>query len=41
VWFVGLCVFNPTGLFFNSNVMHDEDSHAPGTWHWPERVGEK
>lgn len=41
VWFVGLCVFNPTGLFFNQNVMHDEDSRAAGTWHWPERVGEK
>lgn len=39
---VGLCVINPTGLFFhdldNGGVKHDEDTKAPGTWHWPERV---
>jgi hypothetical protein len=34
---VGLCVFNPTGLFFNRAIEHDSDSHG-GTWHWPERV---
>lgn len=34
---VGLCVMNPTGLFFNSNILYDEGK-APGTWHWPERV---
>lgn len=39
----GLCVVNPTGLFFHSladgGVMHHE-SETPqgGTWHWPERV---
>jgi hypothetical protein len=36
---VGLCVFNPTGLFFNTAVQ-DEHDHAGGTWHWPERVGD-
>ena len=34
---VGLCILNPTGLFFNENVLYDE-SKKPGTWHWPERV---
>lgn len=36
---VGLCVLNPTGLFFHESV---PCSHAAnregGTWHWPERV---
>lgn len=36
---VGLCVMNPTGLFFNRGVEHDEESKAGGTWHWPEREG--
>jgi hypothetical protein len=35
---VALCVMNPTGLFFNTAVEHDEDGKAGGTWHWPERV---
>ena len=35
---VGLCVLNPTGLFFNRGVPQDETGHAGGTWHWPERV---
>ena len=35
---VGLCVLNPTGQFFNRGVRHDEDDHAGGTWHWPERI---
>jgi len=35
---VALCVFNPTGLFFNQDVRHDEGKGS-GTWHWPERVG--
>ena len=35
---VGLCVLNPTGQFFVRGVRHDEDEHAGGTWHWPERV---
>lgn len=34
---VSLCVFNPTGLWFNQNVPYDVDK-TPGTWHWPERV---
>lgn len=35
---VGLCVLNPTGLFFHEDVMEDENDHAGGTWHWPEHV---
>ena len=34
---VSLAVLNPTGLFFDHGIEHDEDQ-APGTWHWPERV---
>jgi hypothetical protein len=34
---VGLAVLNPGGMFFNRDVVYDEDS-APGTWHWPARV---
>jgi hypothetical protein len=34
---VGVCVLNPTGLFFNRNVPFDE-TNKPGSWHWPERV---
>ncbi len=34
---VGVMVANPTGLFFNRGIKHDE-GRAPGTWHWPERV---
>ena len=37
---VGLAVLNPTGMFFNRDVEHDEDGKAGGTWHWPERVEE-
>ena len=36
---VSLCVLNPTGMFFNVGVLHDE-SATSGTWHWPERVDE-
>jgi len=35
---VGLMVANPTGLFFNRTVVHDEESKRGGTWHWPERA---
>lgn len=35
---VGLCVLNPTGMFFNRTVPHDESGEGFGTWHWPERV---
>lgn len=34
---VALGVLNPTGLFFNECVVHDEDDKRGGTWHWPER----
>lgn len=34
---VGLCVLNPTGLFFNRGIPYDE-AKSPGSWHWPERV---
>ncbi|MGH3992154.1 MAG: hypothetical protein ACRDSN_06765 [Pseudonocardiaceae bacterium] len=37
---LGLCVMNPTGLFFNAGVRYDETAEAGGTWHWPERVEE-
>jgi hypothetical protein len=46
--FVGLCVLNPTGQFFNPAVPYDEwDGTEPlahlaepqgGSWHWPERT---
>lgn len=35
--FVGLCVLNPTGMFFNLAVPYDAGGSG-GTWHWPERV---
>jgi len=35
---VGLCVLNPLGMFFCLASEQDEDGHAPGSWHWPERV---
>jgi hypothetical protein len=39
---VGLCVLNPTGQFFHSlaagGSWHQENEHASGSWHWPERV---
>lgn len=34
---VGLCILNPTGMFFTQGVPYDA-AGAPGTWHWPERV---
>jgi hypothetical protein len=37
---VGLAVLNPTGMFFNRTIPHDEDDKSGGTWHWPERVAE-
>lgn len=30
---VGLCVLNPTGLFFREDVPYDPNA-TPGTWHW-------
>lgn len=36
---VGLFVANPTGIFLNQHVPHNETSEQRGgTWHWPERV---
>jgi hypothetical protein len=35
---VGLCVLNPTGMFFNRGVVFDPTATAPGSWHWPERA---
>jgi len=34
---VGVCVMNPTGLFFNRHIPYDEGK-KPGSWHFPERV---
>lgn len=34
---IGICVLNPTGLFFNRGIPYHEGKH-PGTWHWPERT---
>jgi hypothetical protein len=34
----GLAVLNPTGMFFDASVPHNEDTKLGGTWHWPERV---
>jgi hypothetical protein len=39
---VGLCVLNPTGMFFHSiadgGCAQREDNKTGGSWHWPERV---
>jgi len=37
---VGLCVLNPTGMFFNRTVPYHDggEAHAGGSWHWPERA---
>lgn len=32
---IGLCVLNPTGMFFNTNIEYSAGGTA-GTWHWPE-----
>lgn len=37
-WRVGVCVLNPTGMYFNRDLPQAEVDKAPGTWHWPERV---
>lgn len=39
--YVGLCVVNPAGQFFNRGVPYDDDEHRGGTWHWPERTDEE
>lgn len=33
---IDLCVFNPSGVFFDHGLLQDEQEHRPGTWHWPE-----
>lgn len=35
---LSICVFNPTGLFFDVGIYHDPTGTQPGTWHWPEYV---
>lgn len=35
---VGLCVLNPTGMFFDRGAMQSELGHEGGSWHWPEQV---
>jgi hypothetical protein len=34
---VSLVVFNPTGMYFNEDVVFDT-AGGPGTWRWPPRV---
>ena len=34
---VGLCILNPTGMFFNTSVQYSEEP-APGHWSWPPRA---
>ena len=34
---IGICVLNPTGLFFNRGVLYDPSGERGGSWHWPER----
>lgn len=34
---INLCAFCPAPLPYY-DVAHDEDTKAPKTWHWPERV---
>jgi hypothetical protein len=37
---IGICIINPTGLFFAQDVRQDPTGLQPGTWHWPEREQE-
>ena len=32
---VGLCVLNPTGMFFNRHVHRADHPQEPGCWDWP------
>jgi hypothetical protein len=34
---VGLCIMNPTGLFFTQGVKFSEEP-KPGHWSWPPKV---
>lgn len=40
MWDVGLCVLNPTGMFFHEHCVQMEHARNGGTWHWPERETE-
>ncbi len=33
---VGLCVINPTGLFFHEKLRYDGGGRVPATWHFIE-----
>lgn len=39
---VGLCVLNPTGMFFHplaaGGCRHQENERTGGSWHWPEQA---
>ncbi len=35
---VGLCILNPTGMFFGQGIPFDPTGQQPGSWHWPEYV---
>ena len=37
---VGLCVINPTGLFF-AEIVANGAQHEPGSWHTPEQGHER
>lgn len=37
---LSLVVLNPEGLFFNRDVLPDEETKAGGTWHWPEMASD-
>lgn len=34
---VSVCILNPTGIYFATEVGYDESGKISGTWHWPER----
>jgi hypothetical protein len=34
--YIGLCVLNPNGVYFNTS-RHDPEKSG-GSWHWPERI---
>jgi hypothetical protein len=34
---IGVCVLNPSGIFF-CRVQHDASGTKGGTWRWPPRV---
>lgn len=39
---VSLCVLNPTGMYFNQNVLRDDAAEPRGgTWQWPPFVPSK